>query len=302
MDKEIVLKKVLLTTLSMFIILTIFTIPTIINSNVLRTNLEIEDISSINTNKVYLLNKDNLFVQVDLFLDYKDMDDQIKKIISYLTVSNTETPVGLNGFIPKNTKLLNIKKDKDIIYLDFSKELLSNNIDYTITGIVYSLLEIDTIKKISITVNNDYVKGYEGLLDKSIGINKSYLYNSRMNLCKVVIYYLNTVNDNNYYVPVTKYLNDKREKIEIIIDELKQSTFSSNLISTMNPQVVLLDYKEDNNVLFLNFNDLLLDSSSDDNSIIDVISYSVFDNYDVNMVVFEVNGTMVDSIKKVKST
>ena len=35
---------------------------------------------------------------------------------------------------------------------------------------------------------------------------------------KVVIYYKDIVSNTSYDVPVTKYLNDEREKIDIIID------------------------------------------------------------------------------------
>ena len=64
------IKKLLKTTLIMFIILSISTIPLINknNSNVLRTNLEIEDITSIPANSIYLLNKENLLVKVNVFL------------------------------------------------------------------------------------------------------------------------------------------------------------------------------------------------------------------------------------------
>ena len=47
------IKKIFMTTLSMFIILTVFSLSTVGNSNILRTNLEIEDISGIVTDNIY---------------------------------------------------------------------------------------------------------------------------------------------------------------------------------------------------------------------------------------------------------
>lgn len=281
------LSKIFITTLTMFIILTIYTIPNT-NNKVLRTNLELEDITNLSTNKIYLLNKDNYLVKTDIFID----NNSIEKIINYLKVDNNKLPVPLNGYIPKNTKLLDYNLDENYLILNFSKELLNtNNKELMITGIVYSLLELDNINKISILVDNELI--YSNL-DKNIGINKEYLYTNRNNIDKVVIYYIDY---NNYYVPVTKYLNNDKEKIEIIIDELKST--NKNLISYLNNNVELLDYKEESNVLFLNFNEYLKDGNKEvEEKVLNEIAYSVFDNYDVNMVNFEINNKRLKYINR----
>ena len=283
------LRKIFITTLTMFIILTIYTIPTTENKKVLRTNLEIEDITNISTDNIYLVNKNNYLVKTSIFIDGKD---KIKSIINYLTIDNNKIPVSLNGYIPKNTKLLDYYLDENYLTLNFSKELNnSKNKELMITGITYSLLELKEIKKISILIDNNpvYVN-----LDKSIGINNDYLYTSRNNIKKVVIYYLD---NNNYYVPVTKYMNNDKDKIEIIIDELKNS--NKNLISYLNNNVELLDYKEESNVLFLNFNEYLKDGNIEvEEKILNEIAYSVFENYDVNMVNFEINNKKLKYINR----
>ena len=283
------LRKIFITTLTMFIILTIYTIPTTQNKKVLRTNLEIKDITNLSTDNVYLVNKDNYLVRTSIFIDGKD---KIKSIINYLTINNNKIPVSLNGYIPKNTKLLDYNLDENYLTLNFSKELNNNkNKDLMITGITYSLLELNNIKKITILVDNKpvYVN-----LDKSIGINNDYLYTNRNNIKKVTIYYLD---NNNYYVPVTKYLNNDKDKIEIIIDELKST--NKNLISYLNNNVELLDYKEESNVLFLNFNEYLKDGNKEvEEKVLNEIAYSVFDNYDVNMVNFEINNKRLKYINR----
>ena len=54
--KNLLLRKVFTITLTVFIILSVFTIPTIKEHNVLRTNYEIETITSLKTTNIYLLN------------------------------------------------------------------------------------------------------------------------------------------------------------------------------------------------------------------------------------------------------
>ncbi|MBR5370120.1 MAG: GerMN domain-containing protein [Bacilli bacterium] len=292
MLKRKALRKIFITTLSMLIILTIYTIPTTQKPNVLRTNLEIEDITNLSTDKIYLLNKNNYLVKTDVFID---SNKKIEKIIEYLTINNNKIPSNLNGYIPKNTKLLNYNIESNSLLLNFSKEFKNSiNEEIMITGIVYSLLELTDIKDVSIQVENNFYKDYINL-NKDIGINKNIMYTNRKEINKVVVYYLDE--EDNYYVPVTNYINDNREKIEIIIDSLKET--KKGLISYISDNTKLLNYQEDNNLLILNFSkELKNKNTNSEDKILNTISYSVFDNYDVNMVLFQIEGETYKYIKR----
>ncbi len=295
MIKEKVIKKLFITTLIIFIIITLFTIPNSNKPKVLRTNLEIEDISSLNTESIYLLNKNNYLVKANVFMVSSSLSERIKLIIDYLTIDNNKVPIELNGYIPQNTKLLDYQIEEFHITLNFSKELLtSNQKELMITGIVYSLLEQENIKNVSIKVDNKPIEEFQ-LLDKRIGINKDYVFSTKKDLQKVVLYYMDDTN--NYYVPVTKYVNDDREKIEIIIEELKNT--NNHLISLENIHTELLNYKEEGNSFILNFNNYILDENEDvQNKLLNTIAYSIFDNYDVNIVLFECNDKKIKQIKR----
>lgn len=290
-----IIKKIFNTTITMFIILTIFTLKTTSNSNALRTNVEIDDITNLTTNNIYLLNKNNLLVKTKVFINNKK-NKEIESIIKYLTITNNKTPVGLKTYIPKNTKILNYKLENNTLIIDLSKEFLSTaNKQLVITGLVYSLLEIKDIDNIKLQVEGKPIEGYNEVLNKNIGINNEFLFNSRYDISRVVIYYVDKIDNKTYFVPVTKYLNDTREKIEIIIDELKEN--NNNLISYLNDNAKLINYREEGNVLYLNFNEYLIDSNDEvSKNIMKTIAYSVFDNYNVNVVCFETNSKRVDMI------
>ncbi len=290
-----IIKKIFNTTITMFIILTIFTLKTTSNSNVLRTNVEIDDITNLTTNNIYLLNKNNLLVKTKVFINNKK-NKEIESIIKYLTITNNKTPVGLKTYIPKNTKILNYKLENNTLIINLSKEFLSTaNKQLVITGLVYSLLEIKDIDNIMLQVEGKPIEGYNEVLNKNIGINNEFLFNSRYDISRVVIYYVDKIDNKTYFVPVTKYLNDTREKIEIIIDELKEN--NNNLISYLNDNAKLINYREEGNVLYLNFNEYLIDSNDEvSKNIMKTIAYSVFDNYNVNVVCFETNSKRVDMI------
>ena len=176
-----------------------------------------------------------------------------------------------------------------------------------ITSIVYSVMDLDDYLGVSILVEGKSLEEYPNskekinkILDKSIGINKSFNITSLNDINKVVIYYLENINDNLYYVPVTKYVNDDREKVNIIVEELATSyIYESNLMSFLNSNVSLLGYEEKNDIMFLNFNDYLFDGNDKVlEEVLYSIAYSVFDNYDVSMVSFLVNGEIISHIDK----
>lgn len=305
------IRKIFLTTLTLFILLTVFTITNYKNENVLRTNLEIEDIAGLKTNVIYLLNDEGLLVQDRVLLDGSSVEEKIEKLLINLTEGSTGSFAdGLSKVIPKGTVVNNVVVGNKYVTIDFSKELLNVGEEKEksmITAIVYSVMDLDDFLGVSILVEGKSLEEYPNskekinkILDKSIGINKNYDITSFNNINKVVIYYLENINDNLYYVPVTKYVNDDREKVNIIVEELASSyIYESNLMSFLNSNVSLIEYEEKDNIMSLNFNDYLFDGNDKVlEEVLYSIAYSVFDNYDVSMVSFEVNGEIVNHIDK----
>lgn len=303
MLKKRALRKIFITTLTAFILLVLYSIPNINkDEEVLKTNLEVEYITGIGTNNIYLLDKNNYLVKTKILLDTSDKKEQIKLLLKNLTKnSNSKFPEGLTAPIPENTKVLSINYDEEYVSIDFNSKLLKLDDllkERMIESIVYSIMDLGNIKGVIISVNDEVIEGYEKVLDKSIGINKKYDIKSRENINKVVVYYLEDINDNKYYVPVTKYLNDSRDKVKIIVDELTSSyIYEPNLMSFLNSNAELIDYKEQENIMTLNFNNAIFDSNSKvEEEVKYTLAYSIFDNYDVNQVLIQVDGKNIETI------
>ena len=102
-----------------------------------------------------------------------------------------------------------------------------------------------------------------------------------------------------YYIPVTKYTNTEKEKVEIIIDELKSSsTYNTNLISYINEETKLINYELLDKSLILNFNEQILSDINSSNIIEEVtyaINLSVQENYDINNVSYSVNDNIINN-------
>ena len=311
MIKTKAIRKIFTTTLSMFIILCVFSLMNINLDNTLKVNLEINDISDIGNGYVYLLSKNDYLVRKNIYLDSDDNVLNIKKALSYLIESdNNKYSNELMGVIPKGTKINEVICGDDLVTVDFSKEILSVSIGHEkhmISSIVYTIMDLVDVEGVSILVDGELLRSYPNtgevfgsVLNKSIGINNRYDITSRKDINRVVLYYVDLIDEDIYYVPVTKYINDDREKVKIIIEELKSSYLSEvNLMSFLNSNVKLIDYQIENDIFFLNFDDYLFDSNDKIlEEVMYTISYSIFDNYDVNMVMFLVNGEEVNHIMR----
>ena len=261
-------------------------------------------------NFIYLIDNNKYTSRVSTVLTSTKIQDKIKEIINILTIgSNSYIRDGFKKVIPKNTKLLNLEIQNDLVKLNFSKEFYNVDIyneEKMIESIVYSLTSLDNIKYVSIFVEGKIFnklpnsnKKINTVLDRNIGINKEYNISNITNTTKTTIYYLSKYNDFYYYVPVTKIQNEDSSKIEIIIKELTSSNLlNTNLISYLNSNTELLSYNETDKSLFLNFNENILEDINT-NNILEEVSYSINlsikDNYDVNNVVYYVNDKVIST-------
>ena len=294
-----IINKIFRTTLIMFLILTVFTITNESKEKVLRTNLEINNIKDIDKTKLYLLSNNNYLVETNVYINSDKLEDKINKIIEYLKINNNKIPKGLKGYLTKDIKINNINLEDNNLKINFSKEFLNiKDKELVIEGLVYSLLNLDEINSIEVLVENNYLENYEYKLNKNVGINKQYILKNRKDVNKINLYYYNKINNIEYLTPVTKYINDKRKKIEIILDELINN-IPNNLISYIDDKVKLKEYKEENDLIILKFNENFIGENKDLNKkIINQISLTIFENYDVNTVLFQENDEKIEYITK----
>lgn len=306
------LRKIIITTFSIITIFMICIIPDRINSNDNFLNPKIDTIyvTNANTNEIYLLGNNNYLVKTNIVLSEEDLESRIKSIIDYLTVNkSSKIPNGLNGIIPEDTKLNNIEINDKIVTLDFSNSLLnvSKEIEERlIESITYSLINLDGIEGIMIKIDGNILKELPNskkvlpqVLNRSFGINKVFEIDNINDIQKVTMYYIDKIDNSYYYVPVTRYLNDDREKIKIIIDNLSSNyIYETSLLSLLSKDIELINYEIEDNMMKLNFNQDIFNNNKLLEEVAYPISSSVFDNYSVDSVLFQVNGSDISIIEK----
>ncbi|MBR6948973.1 MAG: GerMN domain-containing protein [Bacilli bacterium] len=294
------IKKILITTFCLFIVVCIYTITNINREDTIKVNLELEDISLLTNTNIYLLNNDGYLVQKKIFIDSTSIEDRIRKIINYLKITETSKySSNLRGVINKDCIIIELNYDEGFITLNFNKYFNDvDNINIVVASLVHSLYSIGDVKGVSILVEGNYLDDYPKIIDNSIDLNKEVYLTSRNDVSKVVVYYLSKDNDDYYYVPVSKYLNDSKDKINIIVQEMVSSS-SNNLISLVNSNLELISSREENDTMILNFNNYLFDNNDEVlEEVLYCISYSVFDNYDVSMIMFEIDGKSYKTVDR----
>lgn len=306
MLRKIYLKKILISISALFALFLIYLIPTE-NRELKNMKSEITYIdSNVETNNIYLLDSHNMVSLTNIMVSGEDIETKAKDLIESLIQGSTkedQIPNGFKSIIPNETKILNLKLENNILKIDFSKDLLNVKKELEekmIEALTYTLTSIDGIDGIIIYVEGNLLNklpqtniNLPSTLDRNFGINKEYDITTTKDITSVTTYYVSKNNDDYYYVPVTKYLNDDREKIKIVIDELESSKmYNTNLMSFLNDNVKLLSVEQMEDTLTLNFNEYIysnLDTKEILEEVIYTICLSVEDNYDVKQIVFNVN-------------
>ena len=300
MIKKSSIRRICVATLALFILLIIYFFQT----KDFKTTKNLHYIKD-NEMPIFLKDKNNYVARTTIIKKSNNTIDQVKEIIKDLTKNSSNSSYIQDGFtplIPENTKIIDLNLDKETLTINFSKELLNvdkENEEDMIEAITYSILEIKEITNIKINIEgkpleylpNSNIK-LPNTFDKTYGINKIYNIDSYKNTTKTTIYYLSKYNDSYYYVPITKIENTNKEKVEIIIKELKSTPiYHTNLISYLASSTNLTNYEILENNIKLSFNNNLI-ANINNNEMIETVKYSIAlsirDTYGYNDISFKI--------------
>lgn len=288
MLKRMSIKKIMVSSCAILLLLIIYLIP----DNKREINLKQDKIEYSYNNVVstiYLVDRNNYVARTSIPSCKCEGVDKAKDLVEGLIIDGNKSSIIPNGFrsiIPPSVRILNLSLDNSILTIDFSKDILDvseREEKKMLEAIIYTLTSIDGIDKIIIKVEgevlNNLPKSGESLpsvLDKSYGINKTYDLVNTSDIDSYTLYYVNKYNNNEYYVPVTKYVNSKiTDPIKVIIKELSSSPiYETNLMSYLNSEAKLISYDLSEDTLKLNFNSLLL-SDVDKKSILEEVIYTI---------------------------
>lgn len=299
------IKKIVTSSIVLMIVFLIYLIPT---STEQKTNIpsSIEYVNTeVETHTIYLLDNNNYISKTSVRVTSLETESLARELIETMKQegkNSDQIPSGFQPIINSNTTINAISLTEDTLKVDLSEDFLSTSKDLeekTLEALVYTLTSIEGVNNIILYIDGKILTQLPqsniklpSTLNKSIGINKDYHLTSTKNISYTTIYYIHEYNNQYYYTPVTKINNDTREKIEIIIDELSRTVTNTNLMSFLNSKTNLLEYSINQDTMTICFNEEIFnDLNKQDilDEVLNTISLSIYDNYDVEGVIFEVN-------------
>lgn len=287
MLKKMSIKKIMVSSLAVLILLIIYILPDN-KKEIDLSNSSIEYVYNNIKSTIYLIDSDDYVARTSISTCKCDGVEHAKDLIEGLIIEGKKSSIIPNGFrsiIPPGTTVKNVQLKDKTITIDFSSELLEINPkeeNKMIEAIIYTLTSIEGIDKVIIKVEGEVLNKLPSgailppILDRNYGINKTYDLINTSNIESYTIYYVNEYNDNKYYVPVTKYTNGKNEDpIRVIIKELSSSPiYETNLMSYLNANAEISNYELVGETLKLNFNELLL-NDIDEKNILEEVIYTI---------------------------
>lgn len=314
MLKRMSIRKIAVASLTLFVLFLLYLMPDQNDKDSLDVNTKLEYTNEV-AGVIYLMDSEDYVARTTIPTCDCDAKSKAQDLLEGLIIDGAKNNIIPNGFrsiIPSGTSILDLDLTDKILTINFSRELLDINGNYSekmIESIVYTLTSIDGIDKVIIKVEGEVLdkvpnttKTLSKTLDKSYGINKKYELTSTSNIDSYTVYYVSNYNDNYYYVPITKYINSTsgEDKVKIIIDELSNSPVSlTNLASYMDVNTVLNSYELEEDSIKLVFNDMILSNSGSDKILEEVvytIGLSLNDLYGVEKVSFYVNDENIEDL------
>lgn len=311
MLRRMLYKKIMVATSILLVILMLYLIPS--NKDEIEIEQKLEYIYPNEVDTIYLLDNYDKVSRTMISVNKQNEISKAIDLLDGLTINGKKQdklPNGFRGLLPVGTRVLDISLHNKILKIDFSKEFNNIKMEYEeklIESLVYTLTDIDGVDKIEIFIEGVKLKELPNskkllpeYLDKGYGINKEYELTNLNDIDSYTIYYVMNYNDEVYYTPITKYINNQgQDKVKIIIDELATNlTYESNLMSYLDSNIKLLDYEIVDKTIKLDFNEAIL-SNITSSKILEEVKYtiglSLCDELEIEKVIFLVNNKEIST-------
>lgn len=311
MLRRMLYKKIMVATSILLVILMLYLIPS--NKGELEIEQRLEYVYPNEVDTIYLLDNYDKVSRTMISVNKQNEISKAIDLLDGLTINGKKQdklPNGFRGLLPVGTRVLDISLHNKILKIDFSKEFNNIKMEYEeklIESLVYTLTDIDGVDKIEIFIEGVKLKELPNskkllpeYLDRGYGINKEYELTNLNDIDSYTIYYVMNYNDEVYYTPITKYINNQgQDKVKIIIDELATNlTYESNLMSYLDSNIKLLDYEIVDKTIKLDFNEAIL-SNITSSKILEEVKYtiglSLCDELEIEKVIFLVNNKEIST-------
>ncbi|ALA54427.1 GerMN domain-containing protein [Shouchella clausii] len=267
-----------------------------------------EAAESLNQRELYLIDSNGLVVPQTLTLP--KTDSVMKQALEYLVEGgpiNDILPNGFRAVLPAGTEVdIDHLKEEKLAIVNFSSEFNDYNLadeKQIFEAVTWTLTQFPDVEEVKVEVN-----GYEldkmpqsekplvGNLSRADGINVD---TSEVvdftNSTDITLYFLGANDEDTYYVPVTKRVENVDNELEAAINELIDGpSLMTNLLTEMSGDVELLNEpKLQNGEVVLDFNEAIQsanEGSAIPTSVLESLALTLTEQGGIEKVSIQVNG------------
>ncbi|WP_096269605.1 GerMN domain-containing protein [Paucisalibacillus globulus] len=227
--------------------------------------------------QLFLLDSNGLVAPQNVELPVPDSKEVASQVLEYLVQDGPVTSLLPNGFqavLPAGTEVLGLSIEAGTATVDLSEEFneyAAKDEKRILEAMTFTLTQFDTIDRVKLRVGG---KDLSSMPVDGTPISNGYTRANGINIVQtdtvdlinskaVTMYFPTEHDDNQYFVPVTQYLEVKDGDVhQAIVDALIEGpAYDTNLMHVFNDQTMLLNNpKLNSGVLELEFNqDILKD-------------------------------------------
>ncbi len=256
--------------------------------------------------ELYLLDANGMVVPQTVQLPA--VEGAAKQALEYLVVDGPVTEMLPNGFkavLPAGTVVQGIDQMENTLVVDFSnefKDYAAENEKQILEAVTWTLTQFEGVEKVKIQIN-----GYDQTempvngtpigesFSRANGINHEMgnvvdVSNSE----DITVYFMAQSDDYAYYVPVTKRMEGVSNDVKGVLKGLMEGPpVHSGLFTNISKDVKLLNAKEEDGLLTLDFNDAILTGAEDkvlEKELLNTLVLSLTEQTKVEEVAITVDG------------
>lgn len=236
-------------------------------------------------------------------------EDDNKALVEHLVQEGPVTeklPSGFQAVLPPGTEILDMSvNNAGVANINFNEAFS----DYqpsqelqVLQSLTWTLTQLDNVDRVKISMNGEeltmmpqnntpigdgYTRGH--------GINLEL--NDQTDLVSttpIVVYFLSQTDDQTYYVPVTRRVDQDKSKYEAVIDELLEGpSYMSQLLTDFRQEVELIEEPSvKNGTITVNFNEALLsqmEGTAISENVLNMLVLSLTEQADIDSVSLNVD-------------
>lgn len=223
--------------------------------------------------ELYLLDQNGMVAPQSISMALEE--DEVKTLVDHLVQEGPITeqlPNGFQAVLPAGTEVVESEVDKHgVATVDFNTDFNDYHPSQELQilqSLTWTLTQLDDVDRVKLKMNgeeltvmpqNDTPIGEGYTRDHGINLEM----NDQADLVAttpVVVYFLAQNNEETYYVPVTRRVNENQDKYEAVINELLDGpSYTSQLLTDFREEVALMDAPTfEDGTLHLDFNEGLL--------------------------------------------